>query len=277
MRKPSIWLLTLLLAAPVAGCATSQRAGVETSLAKALISDEQSAQIGEQVHNELEQQGVRYLKDSTVNAYVADIAGKIFPLARKDRGGMDYHVHVIDEPKNVNAFATPGGHIYVYTGLLMAADNEAEVAGVMAHEAGHVAGRHIERAMVNAYGVQALASLALGQNPSLAKQLAASVAATGVMRAHGRSEETEADEYGARYASRAGYDPRAMITFFEKLQKQDRSTPRALAWLRTHPMPEDRIEHLKQYIRQNRLTGSNLGSGRHEEIVRRLQGSAPRA
>ena len=276
MRHLTIALSTLLVMI-LAGsaCSTQQRVRTEAALAQALISDEQSQQIGQQVHAELDASGVRYTRDSTVQGYVSDISARIFSLAKRDRGGTDYHVHVIEDPKAVNAFATPGGHIYVYTGLLIKADNEAEVAGVLAHEAGHVVGRHVERAMVNAYGLQALASLALGNNPSLTKQLAASIAATGVMRAHGRSEETEADEYGARYASRAGYDPHAMITFFQKLAAGESRSPGVLAWLRTHPMAGDRIDHLKRYIRDNGLTGSILNEAEHQQIKMRLM-PAPR-
>jgi predicted Zn-dependent protease len=264
----------LLLAAVVAaaGCTTEQRVKTETSLAKALISDEQSAQIGKQVHQELEQQGVKYLKDPVVEGYVQDIADRILPQAEKDRPKIEYHVHVIDEPKTVNAFATPGGHLYVYSGLLLAAENEAEVAGVMAHEAGHVAGRHVERQMVNAYGLQALTALALGGNPSMLKQLAANFAGVGMLRAHSRSEEIEADEYGARYMSKAGYDPQALISFFRTLEKQaGGKSPKAMAWLQTHPTEEHRIENLEAYIEEHHLEGARLNRDRHQEIKRRLQ------
>ncbi|HET6372480.1 MAG TPA: M48 family metallopeptidase [Candidatus Polarisedimenticolia bacterium] len=271
MRHSSIFL-SILSAVFLAGaaCSTQQRVQTETSLAKALVTDEQSRQIGDEVHAELDAKGVRFVSDGAINAYVSRISGRIFSLAKKERSGIDYHVHVIDDPKTINAFATPGGHIYAYTGLLIAADNEAEVAGVLAHEAGHVVARHIERAMVNAYGLQALASMASGKNPSLTQQLATSIAATGVMRAHGRSEETEADTYGARYSSRAGYDPHAMITFFQKLADGERRTPGALAWLNTHPLAEDRIDNLNRYIREKGLTGTILNVAEHQEIKRRL-------
>src|SRR5512134_925424 len=186
------WWVALSLILPVlagAGCSAKQRVNAETSLARALISDQQSEQIGQQVHAELAAKGVRYVNDRRVTGYVERVAGKIFDLARRDRPGVNFHVHVIDDAKTVNAFAAPGGHVYLYSGLLLAADNEAEVAGVLAHELGHVAGRHVERAMVNAYGMQSLAALALGKNPGLAQQLAASVVSTGILRAHSRSEE----------------------------------------------------------------------------------------
>ncbi len=275
----SLDVLTILSVATLAesACSTQQRVQAETTLAQAIVSDEQSRQIGEQVHAELDAKGVRYATDGTINGYVSNISGGIFSIAKSDRPGMDYHVHVIEDPKTVNAFATPGGHIYVYTGLLVAAENEAEVAGVLAHETGHIVGRHIERAMVNAYGLQALASMALGKNPSLTQELATSIAATGFLRAHGRSEEIEADEYGARYASRTRYDPRAMITFFEKLGAGEARAPAGLAWLRTHPMAQDRIDILRRYIRENGLTGTVLNEARHQQIRRRLVSPRPGA
>ena len=265
-------LVTLGLAL---SCAGQQRVQTETSLAKALISDEQVAQLGEQVHRELEAQGVRYVTDPTVTRYVEGVAGRIFDQALRDRPGIQYHVHVIDDPKTVNAFATPGGHTYVYTGLLLAAANEAEMAGVIAHEAGHVAGRHVERAMVNSYGLEALVSAALGQNPSAAKAMAANVLGTGILRAHSRSEETEADEYGARYISALNYDPKAMITFFQKLQSGEKGG-RALAWLSTHPVTADRITHLQGYIAQNHLGGTVLNAQRITTIKQALTTRASR-
>jgi predicted Zn-dependent protease len=262
----------LSIAVTAAACAGAQRVQTETALAKVLVSDAEAEKIGEQVHVELEKQGVRYVRDSTVTTYVEALGQKIFDLARDDRPGVDYHVHVIDDPKSVNAFATPGGHIYIYSGLLLAAANEAELAGVLGHETGHVAGRHVERAMVNAYGLQALSALALGENPSAAAAIAASLTGTGLLRAHSRSEEIEADEYGARYLSRLGYDPHAMITFFQKLQQSEGRSPRALGWLHTHPVTSERIENLQDYIARNGLKGGTLNAERHRSIQSRLAG-----
>ena len=269
-RWSALSIAVLLLALGGSGCATEQRVRAETSVARMLISDAQTAKIGERIHAELERQGVRYEKDPAVTRYVNGIAASIFGLARRDRSGVDYHVHVIDDPKTVNAFATPGGHIYVHSGLLRAAENEAEVAGVLAHETGHVVGRHVERAMVNAYGLEALAALALGQDPSLGKQLAAQLIGTGLLRAHSRSEEIEADEYGARYISSLNYDPRAMITFFRKLQADEGRVSGGPGWLRTHPVTAERISNLNDYIASNRLHGTTLGAERHQAIVRSL-------
>jgi len=270
-RRLAIGLsFVVLLVVVGAGCTTQQRVNTETALAQALISDEQMAQVGEQVHAELEDQGVRYVTNPEVVRYVTGVATRIFDLARQDRSGVEYHVHVIDDPKTVNAFATPGGHIYIYSGTLLAAENEAEMAGVLAHETGHVAGRHVERAMVDAYGMQELAAIALGDDPSGAKQIAASLVGTGVMRAHSRGEESEADEYGVRYISALNYDPTAMITFFQKLQAAESGTSLTPGWLRTHPVTAERISDLKSYIAANNLGGSVLGAERYRAIKAKL-------
>jgi predicted Zn-dependent protease len=255
MRTVAAALVAAVLLA--AGCTHAQRAGAETSLAKALISDQQESQIGLQVKQELEQkEHVKYLNDPEVGGFVRSITDKIFPLAEKDRPGVKWQVQVIDDPKTVNAFATPGGFLYVYSGLLLAADNASEVAGVLSHESGHVVARHSARQMVDAFGLQAVAQLALGQNPGLASQLAAGVGAKGLMLANSRQDESEADEYGAKYASAAGYDPRGLITFFQKLQKQEGKTPQLMKFLSDHPATPDRISHLEQYIAQHGLAGS---------------------
>jgi predicted Zn-dependent protease len=269
---PGCLAMPLILA--LIACSAAQRVRTETTLARVLISDEQSQQIGAQVHAGLEEKGMRTISDPVVTDYVRGIARTIFSQAAGDRPGVEFQLDVIDDPKSVNAFAIPGGRIYVYSGLLIEAENEAEVAGVLAHETGHVVGRHIERAMVNAYGLQALAGLALGRDPSLAAEVVTGFVAQGVLLAHGRSEETEADEYGARYAARAGYDPRALITFFQKLEaREGGGSGGAMKWLRSHPLTTDRIAHLNRYIGERRLSGSTLGARRHREIRDRLAGS----
>jgi len=271
-RILSIFLGVTLAAGLATGCA-KQRIVAEKAVADALISDEQEEKIGLQVKQELEQkEKIQYVQDPAVLEYVNRIITPILQSANRDRKGVKWKINVINDAKTVNAFATPGGFLYVYTGLLLAADNEAEVAGVLAHEAGHVVGRHSARAMVNAYGLNALAELALGKNPGAAAQIAAQLVGGGAMLAHGRSEETEADEYGARYATAANYDPRGLISFFQKLQQRQGDTPGVLKWLSTHPTNADRIRHLEQYISQNGLKGTEVGADRLAPIKAKLGG-----
>lgn len=264
----------LAAAALAAGCSRVQPAlgKVETAAAKQLISPEQENQIGQQVRQELvQQQKVKFLEDPMVVRYVNGVAEKILVQARRDRPEVKWQITVIDDPKTVNAFATPGGYLYIYSGLLLAATNEAELAGILAHESGHVVGRHSARSMVTAYGLEAIAALALGKNPGLASSLAANIAGQGLMLAHSRSEETEADEYGARYTSGAGYDPKGLITFFEKLKAMEGKTPALLAFLSDHPATPDRIAHLQEYIAAQKLGGTYVGTEPLRPVKQELQ------
>lgn len=269
--------LTVGCALAAHGCATSELSKAETVAAKIFISDEQEKQIGLQVAAELEQkQKIRYLDDQVVSDYVRGVAERILASARRDRPGVEWQVHVIDDAKTVNAFATPGGFVYVYTGLLLAAADESELAGVLAHESGHVVARHSARQIVDAYGLEAVTALALGKNPGLLGKLASTIAVKGALLAHSRSEESEADEYGARYTSAAGCDPHGLVRFFEKLMAKEGHAPAVLTWLSDHPATTDRIARVNRYIDEHKLDGHDRGEERFAPIKQRLEARAPR-
>ncbi|EPX65027.1 peptidase, M48 family [Cystobacter fuscus DSM 2262] len=254
------------------GCAKGKKFNVGRTAASLLISDQQENQLGLQVKQELEtKEKIKYLEDPTVVEYVRNLSTRILQQANKDRPGVKWKINVIDDPKTVNAFATPGGYLYVYTGLLLAAENEAEVAGVMGHEAGHVVGRHSAQAMLLQYGEQAVIEAALGKNAGTVSKIAAGLAGNGAALAFSRGNETEADELGARYISAVNYDPHGLATFFQKLAAQEGKTPAVLKWLSTHPASADRVTHINKYIQQNRLTGAELGGNQLAAIKQRLR------
>ncbi len=260
-----------LAAALALGCA-STRETLETEAAKALISDQQENQLGLQVKQELEQkEHVRYLQDPQVVAYVQAIAAKILAQAKRDRPDVTWQVHVIDDPKTVNAFATPGGYLYVYSGLLLAADDQSEVAGVLGHESGHVVARHSARSMVDAFGLQALAQAALGKDPSTVSQIATGLVGQGVMLAHSRGEEAEADTYGLRYANAAGFDPHGLVDFFKKLAAMEGKQPGITKYLSDHPATPDRIAAGERYIADHHLSATFRGAPEQAAVKQRLQ------
>jgi predicted Zn-dependent protease len=262
---------TLFAGTSVLSCATATTRSVEGDVAKVLISSDQENQLGLQLKTDLEQkQGVVYLNDPQVVGYVRGIADKVIQLGKRDRGDVNWQVYVIDDRKTVNAFATPGGYLYVYRGLLEMAQNEAELAGVMAHETGHVVARHAARSLVASYGIDAVVSMAAGQNPGLIAQLASGIATKGLLLAHSREDETEADEYGARYASGAGYDPHGLVTFFQRLMQQSGDTSGVMTYLSDHPATQDRINHVNAFIAQQGLTGAELGTQPYDVIRQRL-------
>jgi predicted Zn-dependent protease len=260
----------------VGGCATSTTRRLETDVAEVLVSPDQENQIGLQLKTELEtKEGVVYLRDPTVVEYIRGVANNVIQFGKRDRPDVNWQVFVIDDSKTVNAFATPGGYLYVYRGLLEAAHNEAELAAVMAHETGHVVARHAARNMVAAYGVDAVAALAGGNNPGLLTQLGTTIAGQGLLLSHSRADETEADEYGARYAAAAGYDPRAFAAFFERLQRSEGRTPAALTYLSDHPATGDRIVHINEFIAARHLVGANLGADPYARMRKRLASLPP--
>src|SRR5262249_20924385 len=155
-----------------------------------------------------------------------------FAAAKTESPDLSVKVHVIDDPKTVNAFATPGSQLYVYTGLLLAAQNDAELAGVLGHETGHIVARHPARQMVNQYGLDTLAGLVLGRNAPVLAAMGTSVASQGFLLANSRADETEADQYGARFASRANYDPHALGEFLQRISTGE--PPGVLVFLSDH-------------------------------------------
>ncbi len=247
-----------LVATLSVGCSLTQRRDTEKAIAQSLISDEQEFQLGLQVHEALKQENVKFLENQKVELYVEALARKLIEHANKERK-LEWKWFVIDEPETVNAFATPGGRIYVYTGLLLAAENEAEVVGVMGHELGHVVGRHSARQLVATYGLQTVVDMALGKDAGDVAKVAAGLVGKGSLMAYGRDMELESDQYGARYASAAGYDPRGLASFFEKLKAKYGDTGPVLTWISTHPSNSDRITRVTELVAAERLNGAELG------------------
>lgn len=248
-----------MVAVGALGCADFEmtRRTSEKIIAQTLISDEQEFQLGLQVHEQLKKEETRFLENPTVELYVEAIARKLIAQANKERQ-IDWKWFVIDDPKTVNAFATPGGRIYIYTGLILAAENEAELVGVVGHEIGHVVGRHSARQLVAANGLQVVSNMALGKEAGELAKFTAGLAGKGAQLAYGRDMELESDQYGARYASGAGYDPRALATFFEKLKAKNGDTG-ILTFLSTHPANSERIAKLQELIVTENLNGKELG------------------
>jgi predicted Zn-dependent protease len=253
MLRTSLICLVLL-----AGCTTTQRRDTEKAVAGALISDDQEFQLGFQVHEQLKKENIAFLTNPQVELYVEQLAKKLTSQADKERK-VEWRTFVIDDPNTVNAFAVPGGRIYVYTGLLLAADNEAEAIGVMGHEIGHVVARHTARQLVAANGLQTVIDMALGKDANDVAKLAAGLVGKGGMLAYGRDMELEADQYGARYASGAGYDPRGLATFFEKLKAKYGETGPVMTFFSTHPASSQRVNDVTALIAAENLTGTELG------------------
>lgn len=142
----------------------------------------------------------------------------------------------------LNAFCTPGGYLYFYTGMIKFLDNEAEFAGVMGHEMSHAARRHSTEQMTKVYGIQMLISLVLGENPSMLATIATDLATGLTALAFSRSDEYESDEYAVKYMYPTAYDARGVAGFFEKLE----GTSQPPEFLSTHPNPGNRVDAINE-------------------------------
>jgi beta-barrel assembly-enhancing protease len=182
---------------------------------------------------------------------------------RNSDAKVPFTIKVIDSD-DLNAFALPGGFFYVNSGLILAADGEAELAGVMAHEIAHVAARHATREMTRAnYAQMATIPLIFVGNWGIyeAASMAINLALPLTFMKFSRNFESEADYLGLEYMYKAGYDPQAFISFFEKIKAQEKTKPGTLAKaFATHPQTPDRIEKSQQEIR-------NILTARPEYIV----------
>ena len=162
------------------------------------------------------------------------------------RNDFDWNVKLINADV-LNAFAVPGGKLYVYTGLIKYLDNEAQLAGVMAHEVAHAAARHSTTQMTKQYGVSYITSLLLGENPGEYLQLAGQIANGLGGLAFSRSDESQADALAVHYLSNTDYNPLGVAGFFEKLAaEQGREQSQLETFMSTHPSSTDRVQRIRE-------------------------------
>jgi beta-barrel assembly-enhancing protease len=204
------------------------------------ISFEKEIALGAQISQEFEQTA-RIIEDPVVSDYVDKLGQH---LVKHSDAKVPFHIKVVDTDE-VNAFAFPGGYFYVNKGLILAAENEAELAGVMAHEISHVCARHATERLSKAQYMQFAAIPALfvgGYWTQVAIRNALGLGINLELMGITRESEKDADQLGIQYLWNSGYDPSAIVTFFEKLQAQEKSKPGKLAgFFRTHPFTSDRI------------------------------------
>jgi predicted Zn-dependent protease len=262
MRKSLFVVLALLLSA---GPATG---GFQ------LVSVKDEIAIGRKAQQDVRQQ-VPALRDATVNRYIDSLGRRI--ASRADGPRYPYSFDVANR-RDINAFALPGGPIWVHRGLIDAARTEAQLAGVIAHEVAHVANRHAAEQMTK--GTIANVGLGLlgaflgdGRGGQLA-QLGAGFAANATMMKFSRDHEREADLKALRYMKSAGYDPRGMVEFLQVLRARQGSDPGSVrTFFSSHPAPAERVRRLQQEA--NRLAGGRRDSAAFHTVQTRLDRLPP--
>ncbi len=251
-----------------------------------IFSDADDVALGKQVVDEINGNPAEYpvygdkaIKNYLNNVVLAEILNSP-KIAKKNV--YSYSIEVIDKPDVLNAFALPGGPIYVYTGLLKYLDNEAALAGVLGHEIAHAERRHATQRMTQYYGVSMLLSLVLGDKPTQLAEIAANLFVGLAFLANSRSNEDESDDYSVQYLMDTKYYPGGVKFFFEQMRDDNlvSSQPNKLeTFLSTHPDPISRISTANTRLTQNGITvydwRANVAGIFREEYITNIKSRIP--
>ncbi len=241
LKRVFVFLFMVLLTSLIFHCATTGPGGRKSVI---LISTEQEVSIGKEMAQQVEKD-YKILNDVEVQNYVARVGNKLALVS--DRTDLQYHFKVI-ESKEINAFAAPGGYIYIYTGLLKLMDSEAELAGVLGHEVGHVVARHGARRLQQVIGINILLDISLGKSSEAVKQ-GVTLGIGLMLQGFSRENELEADYDAVYYLPKAGYNPQGMVNLLKKLNELDKSGHNVIEKLASdHPPTVKRIEYAQQNI-----------------------------
>jgi predicted Zn-dependent protease len=237
------------------------------------ISQQQEVELGAQQAQQVNAQ-LPMLQDATINAYVNSLGNA---LARTtSRADLDWHFAVVNTDV-INAFALPGGYIYVNRGVLEQASNESELASVLGHEIEHVVRRHSVKQMEEVNNANIGVALACTLTNVCNNQVAAAaiqVGGSAYFAKNSRADEVQADDGGFETLIRAGINPRGMLTFFQKLlaEEQRSGGGNASSWFSDHPGTEDRISDIQRLLNANanKLSGLRTDSQGFQTMKRRL-------
>ncbi|MDX2154584.1 MAG: M48 family metallopeptidase [Bryobacteraceae bacterium] len=259
MRRKQTLALALTFLSFASACA-ARKPGDPIKPGFNVFSKEQDIQLGREAAQQIAQQ-VDIVDNRALQSYIDRVGKRL--ASQPAAGGYPYEFTLIND-KSINAFALPGGPIFVHSGLISNSENEAQLAGVLAHEIAHVALRHGTNQASKANLLQlpaALASAVIGQGSLAAQlgQLGLGLGLNSVLLKYSRDAETQADALGARIMSQAGYNPLEMARFFEKLQAQGGS--RAPQFLSSHPDPGNRERAVSAEVRALPRANYDAGTG----------------
>ena len=284
------WLPAALVVALLCACGTAVVNPVSGETEMSAMSEEQEVAEGAKAHQQVLKEYSVY-DNKPVQDYVNALGQRL--AAQSHRANLQWHFTVLDSPE-INAFALPGGYVYVTRGIMAYMESEADLAGVMGHEIGHVTARHgAQRATSQQHaglGVFAanilgavLESQGLGGAGQLANQVSQNVAA-GYIASYGREQELQADGLGAEYLARNHYDPQNMVEVITVLKNQERyaadqakaegkPAPAGGGWLASHPSNDQRLQQIKDRAAQYGNSTQYADDG-HERYLKLVQGIA---
>ncbi|MDO8288073.1 MAG: M48 family metalloprotease [Parvibaculum sp.] len=275
LRKRVLFSFTLLgLSLAVSGCVTNQATG-KTQLAT-LMSSEDEAAVGANAHPKIVAAYGGVYGDQTVGLYVAGVTRRI--TAATQMPTQPYRVTVLNSPV-VNAFALPGGYVYVTRGLLSLVNDEAELAGVLGHEIGHVIARHGAQRQTAALGTSVLGAVLGAVVGNGAVNQAVGLGSQGLLAGYSRDQEYEADTLGVHYLAGAGYDPYAQGDFLTTMDQNSRleamlagaSGGGKADWLASHPATPERVAAARREAAASQMPGDQ-GERNQAALFRAING-----
>lgn len=211
-----------------------------------VLTEADEIALGREFSREIERE-LKFYQDPEVVRYIDGLCQDL--VLHSKRSNIPYYIKVVDTDE-VNAFALPGGYLYINRGLISISGNEAELAGVIAHEIAHVVARHGAKALTRQLGLEIMLGMISGRNPRGVQRVAAQLAGIGgilSMLHHSREAEREADALAVVNLREAGYDPEGLTGFFEKLLEINDRDPGTLATMfTTHPPSRERIENTRK-------------------------------
>ncbi|MBN1755148.1 M48 family metalloprotease [bacterium] len=236
-----------------------------------LISTQQEIEIGDSLSQELDAE-LNLINNAAVVDYVDYVGQSIVSVC--ERSEITYYFKVVQDDTTINAFALPGGWIYIYTGLLRRLEDESELAGVLAHEISHVVARHSAEQLTQIYGYSILVSVLLGSNPGFWEELMANLLGSAGILHFSRQNEFEADSLGTYYEYLADYDPReGMLEVLEFLQELGGTSSLLGELFSTHPPASDRIAAVQRQLENFDLSDSLMvNRDRFRDMINHLGG-----
>ena len=248
-----------------------------------LFSKQQDVQLGEESAAQVRKQ-MTVINDPVLTAYVSRVGKRLVASQEATESGFPFSFEVVADP-SINAFALPGGHMFINTGLLRAVDNEAQLAGVMGHEMSHVILRHGTNQASKANLLElpaALAAQIAGKGSMMGQlaQLGIGLGANSVLLKFSRNAESQADLMGSHLMSEAGYDPMEMAHFFNKLGSPGKGMAGNVSqFMSDHPNPDNReaaIEREARLLPQQKYGYESGDFKRMKEVVARIHEPAPK-
>lgn len=271
MKNLSIFSLAILFIFMANGCNFTKKAISSTSKAldnANIFTAEDDIRLGKQVRDEINSDTKQYpvlSENSNRELYkyiqgLRDVILNTNTLKYKDQ--FEWEIKIIDDKETLNAFATPGGYIYIYTGLIKFLDSEDELLGVLGHEMAHADRRHSTRQLTKSVGIALLLDAALGNKESVEQIVGALI---GIQFT--RSNEAEADEYSVNYLCSTAYNAAGSAGFFKKMM--DNPTPPE--FLSTHPSPKNRVEDIEGLKNNLGCKGTRTNKSKYAEIKKLIK------